>query len=44
MKIQLNLVTYVDLVKLVNKSNIIFQSLKRKRLVSGKELKYFPYK
>ena len=32
-----------DLVKLVEKSNTMFQSLRRKDLITEKELKYFSY-
>ena len=32
-----------DLVKLVEKSNTMFHSLRRKNLMTEKELKYFPY-
>ena len=32
-----------DLVKLVEKSNTMFQSLRRKNLIEEKELKYFSY-
>ena len=32
-----------DLVKLVEKRNTMFQSLRRKNLITEKELKYFPY-
>ena len=32
-----------DLVKLVEKSNTMFQSLRRKNLITEKELKYFSY-
>ena len=34
----------VDLVKLVEKSNIIFQSLRKRKLITEEELKYFTYK
>ena len=34
----------VDLVKLVEKSNIIFQSLRKRKLITEEELKYFIYK
>ena len=33
-----------DLIKLVEKSNSIFQSLKKRKLITEKELKYFTYK
>ena len=33
-----------DLVKLVEKSNTMFQSLRRKNLITEKELKYFSYR
>ena len=32
-----------DLVKLVENSNIMFQSLRRKKLITEKQLKYFFY-
>ena len=34
----------VDLVKLVEKSNSIFQSLRKRKLITEEELKYFTYK
>ena len=34
----------VDLVKLVEKSNSIFQSLRKKKLITQEELNYFTYK
>ena len=34
----------VDLVKLVEKSNRIFQSLRKRKLIAEEELKYFTYK
>ena len=34
----------VDLVKLIEKSNSIFESLRKRKLVTEEELKYFTYK